>query len=195
MTGTCDIEILAALMATLETSLETTDDQAAKALAFVRDGIITGEGPTTRGRVHFSRALDAVDVAWCHRILTAPALAQMPVSRAEIEILFQIDAAASERSDDGRFDDLFARAVAHHTAAASGIEVPPRAVALAAETPIESWAPAKTAEVDTQVLEWLSRQMRGTPRRNAARVASVAMLIGAAVPIAQSLPALGDLGL
>jgi hypothetical protein len=31
----------------------------------VRDGVITGEGPTTRGRIHFSRALDAQDAAWC----------------------------------------------------------------------------------------------------------------------------------
>jgi hypothetical protein len=29
------------------------------AACVVRDGVITGEGPTTRGRIHFSRALDA----------------------------------------------------------------------------------------------------------------------------------------
>src|SRR5262245_12357813 len=28
---------------------------AARALTIVRDGVITGEGPTTKGRVHFSR--------------------------------------------------------------------------------------------------------------------------------------------
>ena len=32
---------------------------AALALTVVRDGVITGEGPTTKGRIHFSRALDA----------------------------------------------------------------------------------------------------------------------------------------
>ena len=47
---------------------------AALALAVVRDGVITGEGPTTQGRVHFSRALDADDAAWCARILTATAV-------------------------------------------------------------------------------------------------------------------------
>ena len=44
---------------------------AAHALTIVRDGVITGEGPTTKGRIHFSRALDADDAAWCARILTA----------------------------------------------------------------------------------------------------------------------------
>ena len=44
---------------------------AAHALTIVRDGVITGEGPTTKGRMHFSRALDADDAAWCARILTA----------------------------------------------------------------------------------------------------------------------------
>src|SRR6202035_5978265 len=88
-------------------------DTAAHALAIVRDGVITGEGPTTRGRVHFSRELDAFDAAWCARILTATAVDHQPVSRAEAEALFEIDAAAAERSDDGRFDDLLAKAVCH----------------------------------------------------------------------------------
>jgi hypothetical protein len=47
---------------------------AAHALTIVRDGVITGEGPTTKGRIHFSRSLDADDAAWCVRILTASAV-------------------------------------------------------------------------------------------------------------------------
>ncbi len=170
--------------------------RAAQALGFVRDGIITGEGPTTKGRVHFSRELDAADAAWCRRILTAPALAQSPVSRAEAETLFQIDEAASERSDAGQFDDLFAKAVVHHTAAASGFKVPPRSVALAADTAIDRWAPPRAAEVDIQVLEWLSRQMRSNRRPNATLMTLIATLVGAAaLPIAQSLPGMFDLGM
>src|ERR1700742_4748968 len=86
---------------------------AAHALTIVRDGVLTGEGPTTKGRVHFSRALDADDAAWCARILTANAVEHQPVSRAEAEALFAINDAASERSDGGRFDDLLAKAAAH----------------------------------------------------------------------------------
>ena len=92
---------------------------AAHALTIVRDGVITGEGPTTKGRIHFSRALDADDAAWCARILTATAVEHQPVCRAEVEALFEIHDAAAERSDGGRFDDLLAKAVAHHAAAES----------------------------------------------------------------------------
>src|SRR5215467_10280274 len=116
-------------------------DTAAHALTIVRDGVITGEGPTTRGRVHFSRALDADDAAWCARILTASAVEHQPVSRAEAEALFEINEAATERTDGGRFDDLLAKAIAHHAASVSGLPVPPRTVALSPDTDIESWAP------------------------------------------------------
>ena len=74
-------------LATLEPSKISNRDVAARALAVVRDGVITGEGPTTRGRVHFSRALDADDAAWCALILTATAVEHQPVSRAEAEAL------------------------------------------------------------------------------------------------------------
>src|SRR2546421_6714669 len=94
---------------TLEPTAISCRDSAAQALSVVRDGVITGEGPTTRGRVHFSRALDAFDAAWCARILTA---AGWTISRAEAEALFEINDAAAERSDEGRFDDLLAKALA-----------------------------------------------------------------------------------
>ncbi len=142
----------------LKVSCRTT---AAQALAVVRDGVITGEGPTTKGRVHFSRALDAADAAWCERILTASAVEHQPISRAEVETLFEINDAGAERSDGGRFDDLLAKAVVHHTASVSGLPVPPRTVALSPTTAIESWAPTKAAGVDTEVLAWIADQMRG----------------------------------
>src|SRR5213080_101705 len=107
-------------------------DTSAHALTIVRDGVITGEGPTTKGRAHFSRSLDADDTAWCTRILTATAVNDQPVSRAEAEALFEINEAATERTDGGRFD-LLAKAVAHYAASASGLKVPPRSVALSAE--------------------------------------------------------------
>src|SRR6202030_626716 len=118
--------------AVLEPSDISCRNTAARALTVVRDGVLTGEGPTTKGRVHFSRALDADDAAWCARILTAGAVEHQPVSRAEAEALFAINDAASERSDGGRFDDLLAKAVAHHAAAEAGLSVAPRTGALAA---------------------------------------------------------------
>src|ERR1700709_2054296 len=182
-------------IATLDPSKISCRDTAALALTVVRDGVITGEGPTTRGRVHFSRELDADDASWGARIPTAPAVEHQPVSRAEAEALFEINDAAAERSDDGRFDDLLAKAVVHHAASASGLPVPPRTVALSPETAIESWAPTKAVGVDTEVLEWIAGQMRGKRRSNRTLMTLVATIIGAAtLPLAQ-LPGMFDIGL
>lgn len=179
---------LAALITTIESSPIATATDAAQALAFVRDGVITGEGPTTAGRVHFSRSLDAHDADWCARILTARAINESAVSREEAQALFQIDEAAAERSDNGRFDDLFAKAIVHHAASASGLRVPSRAVALSPDTAIESWAPARSTDVNVEVLEWIAAQMRGRRRTNRTLMTIIAALFGAAVPLAQSLP-------
>ena len=187
---------------TAETSTDTSDvpqpscrKTAAHALTIVRDGVITGEGPTTRGRIHFSRALDADDAAWCARILTVSEVEHQPVSRAEVEALFEISDAAAERTDDGRFDDLLAKAVAHHAASESGLPVPPRNVALAPDTAIESWAPAKAIKANAEALQWIAGQMRGKRRSNRALMAVVASIIGAAsVPLSQ-LPKVFDIGL
>jgi len=170
-------------------------ETAAHALTIVRDGVITGEGPTTKGRVHFSRALDADDAAWCVRILTASAVEDQPVSRAEAEALFEINEAATERTDGGRFDDLLAKAVAHHAASASGLPVPPRTVALSPDTELESWAPTNANGVNTEVLEWIASQMRGKRRSNRALMAMVATLAGVAVFPLTHIPYVFDIGI
>lgn len=186
---------LAELIGALEPSTISCRKTAAQALAVVRDGVITGEGPTAKGRVHFSRALDAADAAWCARILTATAVENQPVSRAEAEALFEIDDAAAERSDNGRFDDLLAKAVVHHAASASGLPVPPRTVALSPETAIESWAPTRSVSVDVEVLEWIASQMRGKRCSNRTLKMLVATIVGAAaLPLAQ-LPNVFDIGM
>jgi hypothetical protein len=185
---------LAESVAAFEPSRISCRETAALALTVVRDGVITGEGPTTKGRVHFSRTLDADDVAWCARILTASAVQHQPVSRAEAEALFEIDSAATERSDNGRFDDLLAKAVVHHAISLSGVTVPPRSVALSADTAIESWAPGHAARVDAEVLNWIATQMRGNRRRNRTLAGLVATILGAALPLAQ-LPNVFDIGI
>jgi hypothetical protein len=179
----------------LEPSKISCRNTAAQALAVVRDGVITGEGPTTRGRVHFSRALDRHDAAWCERILTATAVENQPISRAEATTLFEIDQAAAERSDEGRFDDLLAKAVVHHAASVSGLPVPPRTVALSPATSIESWGPTKAVSVDTEVLEWIAAQMRGKRCSNRTLKTLVATIVGvAALPLAQ-MPNVFDIGM
>jgi len=168
---------------------------AAHALAIVRDGVITGEGPTTKGRIHFSRTLDGVDAAWCARILTATAVEHQPVSRAEAEALFEINDAATERCDGGRFDDLLAKAVAHHAASEAGLPVPPRTVALSPDTAIESWAPTQALNAGTETLEWIASQMRGNRRGNRTLTAMVATIVGVAAMPLVNLPYVFDIGM
>jgi hypothetical protein len=179
----------------LEPSEITNRLAVVQALAIVRDGVITGEGLTARGRIHFSRVLDSTDTSWCARLLTAAAVDNQPVSREEAEALFEINDAATERSDGGRFDDLFAKAIVHHAASASGLPVPARSIALAPDTAIESWAPTRAVGVNIEVLEWIATQMRGKRRSNRQLMALVASLIGAATLPLAHLPGVLDLGM
>jgi hypothetical protein len=168
---------------------------AASALAQVLNGIITGEGPTTRGRVHFSRTLDCEDAALCEQILLEGGSGGVPVSRAEAEVLFSIDAAATERSDQGRFDSLFAKAVAHYVLAAAGCAVPPRDIALARETPLATWAVQQSRpKMNGEVLAWIKSQVNGRRRLNGALAAIITLVSGAAASSAgQSIASLLDL--
>jgi hypothetical protein len=183
------------LIDAVEMSKTGDRDLAVCALGIVRDGVITGEGPTTRGRIHFSRALDAQDAAWCAHILTAMVVADQPVSRAEAEALLEINAAATERSDKGRFDDLFAKAIVHRATSASGLPVPSRTIALSPDTAIESWAPTRAADLDIEVLEWIASLMRGKSRGNRNVMKLVAAVIGAATLPLTQLPNLFDMGM
>jgi hypothetical protein len=179
----------------IDISAITSPQAVVAALTTVRDGVITGEGPTARGRVHFSRALDSTDASWCARLLTAVAVDDRPVSREEAEALFEINDAAAERCDDGQFDDLFTKAIVHHAASASGLPVPPRSIALAPATAIESWAPTRAVGVNIEVLEWIATQMRGKRRSNRHLMALVASLIGAATLPLVHFPNIFDLGM
>ena len=140
--------------------------RSAAALAQVCRGIITGEGPTVAGRVHFSRSIDADDTALCARILILAGRAGDPVSRAEADALFDIEAVASDRRDGGRFDDLLAKAVVHHVMAAYGYDVLGRDIALAPATELNAWASA--IEITTEVRAWLEKRMSEISRGGAA---------------------------
>jgi len=169
-------------------------EAAAEALTIVRDGVITGEGPTTKGRVHFSRSLDTDDVAWCERILMSAAINDQPVSRAEAEALFEINDAATERTDGGRFENLLAKAVAHYAASASGLPVPSRQVALSPDTEIESWASGYASKVNSEMLQWIAGKMRR--QGNHRLTAMVATFLGVtALPLASQLSGIFDLGM
>jgi hypothetical protein len=171
------------LMASIEHAHTAVADRSVTALRGVLNGIITGEGPTTAGRVHFSRTLDSADAALCARILlSAGGTAGLPVTRHEADVLFEIDAAAAERTDDGRFGDLFIKAIAHCALAEAGHRVPPRQVTLSPDTDLASWANRSTA-IDGDVLAWIASQVRNRRRLKSTRTSLAGFLdsVGAAL--------------
>jgi hypothetical protein len=161
------------MIAEIETATADVSLRSAAALAQVGRGIITGEGPTVAGRVHFSRSIDADDAALCARILILGGRVGDPVSRAEADALFDINAAASDRRDGGRFEDLFVKAIVHHVMAHCGYDVPSRDIALTAATELDTWA--SEIEIDGEVRYWLERRVREMSRGTAARAITKAI--------------------
>ena len=131
--------------------------RSAAALAQVCRGIITGEGPTACGRVHFSRTIDRQDAALCLRLLVVAGRYGDAVSRVEADALLDIHAVASDRQDGGQFDDLLTKAVVHHVMSASGRDVPGRDGALDPATPLASWA--SRVRISPQITTWLQARL------------------------------------
>jgi hypothetical protein len=140
--------------------------RSAAALAQVCRGIITGEGPTASGRVHFSRTVDIQDVALCARLLGVAGRDGHPVSRAEADALLDIYTVASDRQDGGRFDDLLIKSVVQHVMSASGLGVPRREHALDPSTPLATWASG--VWIDRQTASWLDARLCEIRRTNPA---------------------------
>jgi hypothetical protein len=154
----CEQRNVTDLLTEISTAQSEVTSRSANALAQVCRAVITGEGPTVAGRVHFSRTLDSDDAALCARILILAGRNGDPVSRAEADALFDISAAGGERRDAGRFDLLLAKAVAHYVMSSCGRDVPRRDAALAPATAIESWA--SPAEPGMDVGPWLESRLR-----------------------------------
>jgi hypothetical protein len=89
------------------------------------------------------------------------------VSRAEADLLFVIDAVGSERQDDGRFDDLLAKAVVHHVMSACEANIPGRESALNYMRPLKTWA--SPVDLNAEVRRWLESRLYAMTRSSAAK--------------------------
>jgi hypothetical protein len=173
----CEQRNVADLMTEIATAKSDIALRSASALAQVCRAVITGEGPTTAGRIHFSRTIDADDVSLCARILILAGRHGDPVSRTEADVLFDINAVGSDRCEMGRFDDLLAKAVMHHVVSACGREVPRREIALAPENPLNGWTSAVNMNADAGT--WLSVRLRELRPSSAAACAIMKATRGA----------------
>jgi hypothetical protein len=178
------------LIVAIEHSEIAVADLSVAALQDVLSGIITGEGPTAAGRVHFSRTLDPADAALCARILAcAGGTAGLPVTRLEAEVLFDIDAAAAERTDNGRFGDLFVKSIAHCVLAEAGHRVPPRQVALAPATELSSWANRSTG-IDREMLAWIASHVQNKRRLKSTLTGLSTFLTGVGATLSFTAPSI-----
>ena len=178
------------LMAAIENSKIEVAELSAAALRGVLTGVITGEGPTTTGRVHFSRTLDPADALLCARILTAAGgKTDAPVTRLEAEVLLDIDAAAAERTDDGRFNDLLVKSVAHFALTEAGHMVPPRQVALDPATQLSSWANRST-DIDGEILAWIASHVHNKKRLKSTLMGLSAFLTGIGATLSLAAPSI-----
>lgn len=95
--------------------------------------------------------------------------------------LFAIDAVGSERVDDGRFDDLLAKAVLHHLMGAAGVTIPGRERALARDNPLDSWGSAIVLAAEPR--SWLAGHLDWMkPSSPAARTIDAVLHVNPAGP-------------
>jgi hypothetical protein len=124
----------AAVLRLLESGSQSSSSLAAYAIDQLRVALIAGEGPALGKRPHFSRSIDADDVAkLAHMLIVAGGVSGAPVSRTEAEALFDLHDAVAGGANDPSFDDLFFKAIAHHLLAVVGVPVPERREILESE--------------------------------------------------------------
>jgi hypothetical protein len=125
---------LEALVRVLEAAKESPARLAAFALAQVKAAVVEGSGPLACGRELAPGRIGRAEVDLIRRILYAfGGKGGVAVTRAEAEVLFDINDATSEADNDPAWSDLFVKAVASCVMAASGYQPPSREVALRRE--------------------------------------------------------------
>jgi len=111
-----------AIMRALETAREVSPLLVAYAIGQVRFAVVAGSGPAIGARKHFSRTIDAADAALLERILELSGGASTrPVSRLEVDALFDLHDAVASGRNDAHFDDLVFATIANHLLASVGM--------------------------------------------------------------------------
>lgn len=157
-----------ALIRTIELATEVTPALIAFAIRELWREFIAAEGDAKEGSLHFSRALDAKDVALLRRILEA---GKGAVSVVEAEALFDLHDAAAGARNHFSFDDLFFRAITHHLVSASGRKTPPRKEAFSREPRRDTGR-----GIEAESAAWLASRIMRDGRPTAPERALLAML-------------------
>jgi hypothetical protein len=151
---------LDALITLLEKSKKSPERLVRIALEAVRDTVLNGTGPARRGGDYTPGVVTEADVNLIRRVLFAFGGDQnIVVSRAEAEILFEIDEATAQTDNDPSWSDLFIKAVANCVLFYSGYTVPTRQEAMRREQWLNE--PASTGSFFSRMVGGLSCAFSG----------------------------------
>lgn len=129
-TGT-ELELLVKV---LEKARSSPQRLSAFALKQVKMAILEGEGPLANGKALDKGRVGRDEVELMRRVLYAfGSEGNVAVSRAEAEILFDINDATASADNDPTWSDLFVKAIANFMMATSGYAVPARQEAMRRE--------------------------------------------------------------
>jgi hypothetical protein len=148
---------LEALVNVIDKAEMSPDWLSAFALAQVKEAVIHGTGPIARGNLEKGR-VNAEEAALIRRVLYAfGGGGNIAVTRAEAEVLFDINDATADAENDPAWTDLFVKALANTLMAASGYTPPSREVALKRE----EWLDAEPNGVGDFIARMASGGLKG----------------------------------
>jgi hypothetical protein len=145
------------LVTVLEKATSSPDQLSAFALDQVKHAVVQGDGPLAKGVLEPGR-VGADEADLIRRVLYAfGGDRNIAVTRAEAEVLFDINDATAEADNDPAWADLFVKALANTLMAASGYQAPSREVALRRE----EWLSSETGGVGDFFSKMVSGGLKG----------------------------------
>ncbi len=149
---------LEAMIKVLETSSEVPEGLQRFAMQHVKNAVLKGEGPTRSGLELSPGQIGRAEVDLLRRVLYAcGGRGGVAVSRAEAEMLFDVNDAVTHGVNDASWTDLFVKAVANYLMATRGYQSPDREEALRRE----AWLDDTDAGVGQFVGKILAGGLRG----------------------------------
>jgi hypothetical protein len=146
------------LVKVLEKAKSSPDRLAVFALAQVKNAVVDGEGPLAGGGALEPGRVGRGEAELVRRILYAfGGDGNVAVTRAEAEILFDINDATADAENDPAWSELFVKAIANFMMAASSYAVPSRQEALRRE----EWLDAPSGGVADVFARMASGGLRG----------------------------------
>ena len=122
------------LVRVLETAKFSTERLVAFALKQVKDAVVDGKGPLMQGGELVPGVIEKAEVDLLRRVLYAfGGDGNIAITRAEAEVLFEINDRVAGARNDQSWNDLFVKAIANFVMCASGYQAPPREEALRQE--------------------------------------------------------------